>query len=128
MLESILAPTVWPEVWMVLQFLWNCDSLKKFQHLWIDFWLTSKRITLWFHLRLKPLTMFCKIYVTILWGKMSWKMQTWHKGAYFWFTDKMNQVFPECTDLSFAMEHEIKVVKKSGKLNDNYSCKLRSGA
>ena len=59
------------EVWLILQFHWNCDSSKKLQHLWIKFWLTSRRITLWFRLRLKHLTMFCEIYVIILRWEMS---------------------------------------------------------
>ena len=52
---------------------------------------------------------------------------TVHKLLKVDFTDKANQVSPECTDLGFAIKHKIQILKKSGKLKDNHLCKLAFG-
>ena len=35
------------------------------------------------------------------------------------FSDKINQVSLDSVDLGFAIKHDVKVLKKSGKLNEN---------
>ena len=35
------------------------------------------------------------------------------------FNDKTNQVSLDSVDLGFAIKHDVKVLKKSGKLNEN---------
>ena len=44
------------------------------------------------------------------------------------FNDKTNQVFLYSVDLGFAIKHDVKILKKSGKLNENQLRNLRSGA
>ena len=44
------------------------------------------------------------------------------------FNDKINQVSLDSVDLGFAIKHDVKVLKKSGKLNENQLRNLWSGA
>ena len=44
------------------------------------------------------------------------------------FNDKINQVSLDSVDLGFAIKHDVKVSKKSEKLNENQLCNLRSRA